>query len=104
VHFAVREDEAMMTRKRRAKIDPIEQEIEVVLNPGAFIPDRDCFSFVSDLDEVAAKIAKLTASYPSRAAILYETKANTTTPRCRTSRVPSVASRAPGLPPNGRRP
>ncbi len=47
-----------MTRKPRAKTDPIEQEIERALHPGAFIPDRACFSFVSDLDEIAAKIAK----------------------------------------------
>ncbi len=61
-----------MTRKVRGKSDPIEQEIELALNPGAFIPDRACFSFVSDLDEVAAKIAKLIASDPARAAALYE--------------------------------
>jgi hypothetical protein len=54
------------------QIDPIEQEIEVALNPGAFIPDRACFPFVSDLDEVAAKIAKLIASDPARAVNLYE--------------------------------
>jgi hypothetical protein len=63
----------MTTKKSRAKADPIEQQIELVINPGAFIPDRACFSFVSDLDEVAAKIAELTASNPSRAVILYET-------------------------------
>ena len=62
-----------MTRKPRAKADPIEQEIELVLNPGAFISDDACFSFVSDLDEVAAKIAKLHSSDPSRAVTLYET-------------------------------
>ena len=62
-----------MTRKARANVDPIEQEIELTLNPGAFIPDRACYSFVSDLDEVAAKIAKLTASAPSRAVAMYET-------------------------------
>ncbi len=61
-----------MTRKARGRIDPIEQEIELALNPGAFIPDRACFSFVSDLDEVAAKIAKLVASGPARAVTLYE--------------------------------
>jgi hypothetical protein len=63
----------MMTRKRATKVDPIEQEIELVLNPGAFIPDGACFSFVSDLDEVAAKMAKLTTTDPSRAVALYET-------------------------------
>jgi hypothetical protein len=62
-----------MTRKRRPQGDPIEHEIELVLNPGAFIPDRACFSFVSDLDEVAAKIAKLVSTDPARAVTLYET-------------------------------
>jgi hypothetical protein len=62
-----------MTRKRRPQGDLIEQEIEMVLNPGAFIPDRACFSFVSELDEVAAKIARLVSSDPARAIILYET-------------------------------
>ncbi|MDN5850779.1 MAG: hypothetical protein L0H63_14260, partial [Nitrococcus sp.] len=62
-----------MTRKRRSQRDLIEQEIELVLNPGAFIPDRACFSFVSDLDEVTTKIAKLVSSDPGRAVTLYET-------------------------------
>ncbi|MDO8540701.1 MAG: hypothetical protein Q7S40_09725 [Opitutaceae bacterium] len=62
-----------MTRKSRHKTDPIEREIELALNPRAFIPDRACFSFVSDLDEVAARIATLAASDPARAVILYET-------------------------------
>ena len=63
----------MPKQNRHAKVDPIEQDIELVLSPGVFIPDRACFSFVTDLDEVAAKIAKLTAGNPSRAVILYET-------------------------------
>ena len=63
----------MMTRKRPTKVDPIEQEIELALNSGAFIPDGACFSFVSDLDEVAAKMAKLTTTDPSRSVALYET-------------------------------
>ena len=62
-----------MTRKRRPQGDPIEQEIELVLNPGAFIPYGACFSFVSDLDGVATKIAKLVSSDPARAVTLYET-------------------------------
>ncbi|MCC6130890.1 MAG: hypothetical protein IT186_13280 [Acidobacteria bacterium] len=63
-----------MTRKTRGKfVDPIEREIEAALDPGAFIPDRACFSFVGGLDEVSAGIAKLIASDPSRAAGLYET-------------------------------
>lgn len=62
-----------MTRKTRGKRDPVEHEIEVALNPGAFISDRACFSFVSDLHEVATSIAKLTEAEPSRAVPLYET-------------------------------
>ena len=62
-----------MTRKRRHQGDPIEHEIELALNPGAFIPYGASFSFVSELDEVAAKIAKLISSDPARAITLYET-------------------------------
>lgn len=52
--------------------DPRGQEIEAALNPDAFISDRACFSFVSDLDEVAAKVAELIADDPYRAVRLYE--------------------------------
>ncbi len=62
-----------MTRKRRPKSDPIENEIELALNPSAFVPYDACFSFVSDLDKVAANIAKLVSSDPARAVTLYET-------------------------------
>ena len=62
-----------MTRKRRPQGDPIEHEIELALNPGAFIPYGASFSFVSELDGVAAKIAKLISSDPARATALYET-------------------------------
>jgi len=62
-----------MTRKRRTQADSIEREIELALNPGAFIPDGACFSFVSDLDDVAAKIAKLINNDTARAVTLYET-------------------------------
>lgn len=62
-----------MSRKSRHQTDPIEHAIELALNPGAVIPDRACFSFVSDLEEVATRIATLVASDPSRAVTLYET-------------------------------
>jgi hypothetical protein len=62
-----------MTRKTRAKADPIEQEIELAFDPGAFIYDGACFSFVRNLDVVAAKIAALTDSEPARVVTLYET-------------------------------
>jgi len=51
----------------------MEHEIELGLGPGAFIPDRECFSFVSELDEIAAKIGKLTRTDPARAIALCET-------------------------------
>ena len=57
----------------RGKRDPVEHEIEVALNPGGFISDRACFSFVSDLHQVATKIAKLADAEPPRAVELYET-------------------------------
>ena len=62
-----------MARKPRARTDPLEGEIELALNPGSFIPSRACFSFVADLDGVAAMIAKLTQTDPVRAISLYET-------------------------------
>jgi hypothetical protein len=61
-----------MSRRSRAKSDPIEQAIERAMNPGAFIPDRACFSFVSKLDDVAAEITRLIDSDPARAVALYE--------------------------------
>jgi hypothetical protein len=60
-----------MTRKPRIKTDML--EIERALSPGIFIPGRACSSFVSGLDEVAAGIAKLGVTDPSRAVGLYET-------------------------------
>ncbi len=53
--------------------DPIEQQIELALRPGAFIHDRACFSFVGGLEEVAAQIDILLKTDAARAAGLYET-------------------------------
>lgn len=61
-----------MTRRPRRSRDPIEHEIEVALNPGSFISDRACFSFVGDLDELAARIATLVGTESSRAVEVYE--------------------------------
>ena len=47
--------------------------MELALDPGTFIHDRACFSFVSGLEEVSAKIGDLIASDPARATVLYET-------------------------------
>jgi len=62
-----------MTRRPRAKADPLEHEIELALNPGVFIADRGCSKFVRDLDEVSAKIAELVDTAPARAVALYAT-------------------------------
>jgi hypothetical protein len=51
-----------MTRRPRGRVDPLEHEIERALSPGEFIPDGACFSFVSDLDQVAGRIAELIRS------------------------------------------
>ena len=62
-----------MRRKPRHGADPFERQMELALNPGVFIPDQACCSFVSELEEVAAMIAKLARAAPARAAALYET-------------------------------
>ena len=62
-----------MRPKPRRSLDPIEHRMELALDPGTFIHDRACFSFVSGLEEVSAKIGDLIASDPARATVLYET-------------------------------
>lgn len=62
-----------MKGRARQGTDPIERQMELALSPGAFIPDRATFSFVSDLQEVAAIIGKIARAEPVRAATLYET-------------------------------
>jgi hypothetical protein len=53
--------------------DPIEHQIELALRPGAFIHDRTCFSFVSELEKIVGRIEGLIATDAARAAGLYET-------------------------------
>jgi len=61
-----------MTDGRRRRVDPVESEIEAALAPGRFIPDRISFTFVNELEGVAATIAKLISIEPARAVGLYE--------------------------------
>ncbi len=61
-----------MSRGSRRR-DAIENDMELALAPGSFIRDRACYSFVSDLEEVTAKIDALVNTDPVRAATLYET-------------------------------
>jgi hypothetical protein len=62
-----------MIRKKRGTIDLLEGAIEQALQPGMYISDHDCFSFVNELNQVAYKIGKLTTTDPSRAVVLFET-------------------------------
>jgi hypothetical protein len=59
-------------RKRRP-IDPFEQAIETVLNPGSFISYDSAWSFVNDVQDVANDIEKIIGQEPERAANLFET-------------------------------
>ncbi len=61
-----------MARKPRTKMDPFEREIELAFEPGTFMPDGMCFSFVRGLEQIAAKIDTMVGSEPTRAEVLYE--------------------------------
>ena len=61
-----------MKRDLGGRLDPIEHAIELAPAPGTFIQDGACFSFVSGLEQVSAKIRDLIASNPVRAIALYE--------------------------------
>ena len=61
-----------MKRKPSVKVDPTERQIEVMLRPGEFIHDRACISFVSGLEQIAADVAKVTATEPARSVTLCE--------------------------------
>ncbi|MGQ0668144.1 MAG: DUF6880 family protein [Actinomycetota bacterium] len=61
-----------MSRKARQAADPLEREIEAALEPGRFVSDRACFSFVGDIEEVENEVAKLIQTAPARAVALYE--------------------------------
>lgn len=61
-----------MTASARIRRDRLEREIEATLDPGRFVGDRACFSFVSDLEELEDEIAKLVPVEPARAVALYE--------------------------------
>ena len=57
----------------RGMADPLERQIEQTLQPGVFIHDQMCLSFVRGLEEVAAEIGRLAGADPVRAAELLET-------------------------------
>ena len=57
----------------RGVTDPLVRQIEQAFQPGVFVHDQMCFSFVRGLEEVAAEIGRLVAADPVRAAALLET-------------------------------
>lgn len=62
-----------MTRKPRARIDPLERAIERALAPGRFVSYNSSFDFVRDLGRVEQQLQRLTPTEPTRAVALYET-------------------------------
>jgi hypothetical protein len=62
-----------MAKRGAQRRDPMEEMIEKAFQPGRFIHYNEGYSFVSDLRRAAEEIAKLVASEPARAVVLYET-------------------------------
>jgi hypothetical protein len=61
-----------MSKKARLRPDPIERNIERCLNPGRFVSDGACFSFVRELETVERKIQAIGGTAPHRAVAAYE--------------------------------
>lgn len=61
-----------MTTGAASRRDGLERQIEAALDPGYSVGDRDCFSFVEDLEEVEREVARLVETEPGRAVSLYE--------------------------------
>ncbi len=60
-------------RRRARRGDALEAAIESAIEPGRFVTYGASWEFVSGLEVVAARVGKLVASDPKRAARLYET-------------------------------
>ncbi len=58
------QDTESMNRKFHTKIDPIEQAIELALNPGSFIPDRA--SITRNLALLTTASSRMSPSLSSR--------------------------------------
>lgn len=61
-----------MNEAGRPSKDPVARAIEDALAPGWFVEDSECFSFVGDLEDVAATVAGIVRAEPGRAEWLYE--------------------------------
>lgn len=62
-----------MAKRAAQRRDPMDGMIEEAFQPGRFIHYNGGYSFVGDLRRAADEIAKLVASEPARAVVLYET-------------------------------
>lgn len=56
-----------MSGTSRRVVGRPEREIEAVLDPGRFASDQAYFSFVGDLEDVAAEVATLLETMPAQA-------------------------------------
>lgn len=63
--FVERHVTGPMNPKRIRRLDSIEDQIKLGLNPGMVIQDRTCLLFVRGLEEVSAKSGNLIASDPA---------------------------------------
>jgi tetratricopeptide (TPR) repeat protein len=61
-----------MSRKPRARIDPLERAVEAALTPGRFVAYRASFDFVRELGQVERQLQRLIPTEPARAIALYE--------------------------------
>lgn len=61
-----------MSSGKRKSVDPLEKAIEAALSPGSFIYYNAAWSFVDNVQSVAADIGKIIHKEPKRAARLYE--------------------------------
>ena len=61
-----------MPRKPKLPADPFERDLEFVLRPGKFIPDRACSAYVDSLEEMEAGMVALVASDPAKSVTQYE--------------------------------
>lgn len=61
-----------MTRRPRARIDPLERGIETALAPGRYVSYNATFDFVQELEQVEQQLQRLIPTEPTRAVALYE--------------------------------
>jgi len=61
-----------MSRKPRARIDPLERAVEAALAPGRYVSYGASFDFARELGQVEQELKQLILTEPTRAVALYE--------------------------------